>query len=172
MPLFSKEIDIDLSQSNAPEQVSSVPFYSLKVAAGHFGSPQTGTTEIDQIPLPPSIRYSDELFACQIIGESMNKKIPNGAICLFRRYSGGSRNGKIVLVELTDPQEDFSGSCYTIKEYQSQKKATSDSSYEHTEINLIPHSTDSRFTIIRLVANNVEELKVVGIFECILSLPQ
>jgi len=46
----------------------------------------------------------------------MNKVIPNGAYCLFRKYSGGSRNGQIVLVESTSIQDTDYGSCYTIKE--------------------------------------------------------
>ena len=41
----------------------------------------------------------NDYFACKIIGESMNRVIPNGSICLFKPYTGGSRNGKIVLVE-------------------------------------------------------------------------
>jgi hypothetical protein len=46
----------------------------------------------------------------------MNKVIPNGSYCSFRKYSGGSRNGQIVLVESTSLQDTDYGSCYTIKE--------------------------------------------------------
>ncbi|PUZ25619.1 hypothetical protein DCC81_15205 [Chitinophaga parva] len=152
--------------------IATVPLYSIKVAAGQFGSTQAVSSEFEQVPLPPGIRHSEDLFACQVLGESMNKKIPNGAVCLFRKYSGGSREGQIVLVEMTDPQEAIPGSSYTVKEYQSLKIATSDGSYLHTAIKLIPHSTDNRFTPIHLQADEILELKVIGIFECVLSLPQ
>jgi hypothetical protein len=51
----------------------------------------------------------------------MNKVIPNGSICLFRKYTGGTRNGKIVLVQHTSIQDYDFGSGYTVKEYHSKK---------------------------------------------------
>ena len=50
-------------------------------------------------------KQNNDYFACKIVGESMNRTIPNGSICLFKSYTGGSRNGKIVLVENFDIQE-------------------------------------------------------------------
>jgi hypothetical protein len=47
----------------------------------------------------------------KIVGESMNRVIPNSSICLFKPYTGGSRNGKIVW--LTDIQDqDFNQFCF------------------------------------------------------------
>ena len=54
----------------------------------------------------------------------MNKKIPNGSYCLFKQDEGGSRNGKIVLVESTSINDSEFGSGYTVKEYHSEKKVT------------------------------------------------
>ena len=94
---------------------NALPFYDLKVAAGSFSEVQS-VEEIRGVALPDGVRPSSDLFVCQVIGESMNKVIPNGAYCLFRKYSGGSRNGQIVLVESTSIQDTDYGSCYTIKE--------------------------------------------------------
>ena len=76
---------------------------------------------MEWLNIPEKIKPSKDLFACQVIGESMNKVIPNGALCLFRKYSGGSRNGQIVLVENTNMHDFDFGSCYTVKEYESKK---------------------------------------------------
>ena len=51
----------------------------------------------------------------------MNRVIPNGSICLFKPYTGGSRNGKIVLVENIDIQDQDFNSSFTIKTYSSEK---------------------------------------------------
>lgn len=99
---------------------NAIPLYDLKAAAGNFGDIQN-VEDIEWIRLPERVQPNKDLFACQVIGESMNKIIPNGSICLFRKYSGGSRNGQIVLVENTNIQDEDFGSCYTIKEYQSKK---------------------------------------------------
>jgi hypothetical protein len=40
----------------------------------------------------------------------MNKIIPNNSVCLFRKDTGGSRNGKIVLAEVSNLQDPDSGS--------------------------------------------------------------
>lgn len=92
----------------------------------------------------------------------MNKIISNGSICLFEKYTGGSRNGKIVLVEMTDFTDLDSGSNYTIKEYNS-KKTTTEESWKHEEILLLPRSSETYQPII-LRDEETIGLKVIGIF--------
>ncbi len=74
------------------------------------------------MPLPEHTRFSTDLFACKVVGESMNKVIPNGSICLFRKDNGGSRNGKNCFGSAyrVSRSSDF-GSGYTVKEYHSTK---------------------------------------------------
>lgn len=48
--------------------------------------------------LPEGFAAAPGLFVTQVIGESMNRRIPNGAWCLFRAAPAGSSQGKIVLV--------------------------------------------------------------------------
>jgi len=143
-----------------------IPLYDLKVAAGTFGNAQK-VEDINWISLPSKIKPSEDLFACKIIGESMNKVIPNGAIGIFRKYFGGSRDGMIVLVELTDLQDGAFGSCYTIKEYNS-KKITKENQWKHESITLKPLSSDPSFETIELAEEDSLLLKVIGIFECVL----
>lgn len=146
---------------------NSVPIYDLKIAAGEF-SEQQQAENLQYIELPSHIQYSDDLFACQVVGESMNKVIPNGAICLFRKDSGGSRSGKIVLVSSTEIQDSEFGSNYTIKEYSS-KKTISETGWKHESIQLIPLSYDESYETIQLEEEELYDFMVVGLFECVLN---
>ena len=74
-----------------------------------------GQDRFKQEMVPESVKYKNDYFACKIVGESMNRVIPNGSICLFKPDSGGSRNGKIVLVENIDFQDPDFNSSFTIK---------------------------------------------------------
>jgi DUF2075 family protein/predicted GIY-YIG superfamily endonuclease/SOS-response transcriptional repressor LexA len=146
--------------------VNSIPLYDLKVAAGNFSELQT-VADCQWIALPASYKPSQDLFACKVVGESMNKIIPNGSICMFRKYLGGSRDGKIVLVEHTNIQDPDFGSGYTVKEYRSKKKMENDT-WTHESIILKPLSFNSGYYDIELKEDELSSLKVIGIFECVL----
>jgi SOS-response transcriptional repressor LexA len=144
-----------------PIQYSN-PFFYLLVAVGSFSEAQS-IEETRWYALPDSVRPSADLFVCQVIGESMNKVIPNGAYCLFRKYSGGSRNGQIVLVESSSIQDADYGSCYTIKEYESKKNEDADG-WMHQSIVLKPLSTFSGYAPIVLEEEDLKEFRVIGVF--------
>ncbi|MFM7021346.1 MAG: DNA/RNA helicase domain-containing protein [Flavobacteriales bacterium] len=144
----------------------TIPLYDLKIAAGSF-SEQQNVENIRYVELERPITNRSNYFACKVVGESMNKVIPNGSICLFEKYNGGSRNGLITLVELTDYTDSESGSNYTIKEYSSKKTADEDG-WKHEEIILLPKSTLS-FESIILKDEQAVGLKVVGIFVCVIE---
>ena len=147
---------------------NSVPIYDLRAAAGAFSQLQTvNTRNYEWISLPPRYKPSTDLFACKIEGESMNKVIPNGSYCLFRKYSGGSRNGKIVLVEHTSKQESEFGSGYTVKEYHSKKKVVGDQ-WSHQSVTLKPLTYNTEYVDIELTEDESISLVVIGIFECVL----
>ena len=146
---------------------NSIPLYSLKVAAGEFGEIQQ-VEDVQWLNIPEKVKPSKDLFACQVIGESMNKVIPNGALCLFRKYSGGSRNGQIVLVENTNMHDSDFGSCYTVKEYESKKYEDEDG-WKHQSIILKPLSTYSSYENIVLEDEDISTFKVIGTFECVIE---
>ena len=93
----------------------------------------------------------------------MNKKIQNGSYCLFKQDSGGTREGKIVLVEHYNIQDSNFGAGYTVKTYHSKKNIT-DESWSHKSIVLKPASFDSRFKEIVLEGEEITSLKVIGEF--------
>lgn len=145
---------------------NSVPLYDLKVAAGEFGEMQQ-PSDVSWIKVPEKYKNHNELFACQVVGNSMNRVIPDRAYCLFRKYSGGSRNGMIVLVEHSSIHDSDYGSCYTVKEYQSKKKEVNDT-WTHESIILKPLSWDSSYRDIILEEDDLSILNVIGVFECVL----
>lgn len=138
-----------------------VPFYDLRIAAGTFSEQQQHET-LRYIEVE-NLSNHHNYFACQVVGESMNRIIPNGSICLFRKDDGGSRNGLITLVESTNFTDAESGSRYTIKEYVS-KKSISEDGWHHEEIQLLPKSYDDAFEPIILTDDELLDLKVIGVF--------
>jgi DUF2075 family protein len=143
--------------------VNAVPLYNLQAAAGEFSKEQK-VDEMEWQLVPSHINISEDYFACKVVGESMNRIIPNGSTALFKKYHGGSRDGLIVLVELTNFQDAENGSCYTVKEYHSKKIITEDS-WAHTQIELRPISNQIDFEVLRF--ENLEEiskLTIIGVF--------
>ena len=158
---------IPLPSEEVKPFVNSVPLYSLTAAAGGFG-PVISAEEQEWIKLPPGRTAGEDLFACRVIGESMNRIIPNGSICLFRRYQGGSRNGKIMLVELNEFTDRDAGAAYTVKEYRSRKQRT-DSGYEHERISLLPVTDDSNYKSIELDGESASEMRTIAEFVQVLG---
>ena len=145
---------------------NTIPLYDLQIAAGSFSDPQS-VEQVKYLQLSEPLANKQNYFACKVVGESMNQIIPNGAICLFEKYSGGSRNGLITMVELTDYQDPDSGSNYTVKEYISKKSSDADG-WKHTEITLKPRSNQA-FDPIILRDEETRLLKVLGIFVKVLD---
>jgi hypothetical protein len=103
-----------------------------------------------------------DYFICQVVGESMNRKVSNGSWCLFKRYTGGSRNGEIVLAQHHSFGNEGFGSGFTLKEYRSTKRETEES-WEHTSIRLIPHSDNPSFEALELEGSQLEDFRVIGV---------
>ena len=148
--------------------INSVPVYNLKIAAGDFSEYQTAG-EFDWVELPDYIRMADGYFVAQVLGESMNRRIPNGSWCLFKTDSGGSREGKIVLVQHRDIQDVEQGGHYTVKEYHSEKIDTGDDNWHHSRIILKPKTNAFGYRDITLTEDQAQYLRVIGEFISILS---
>src|SRR5207244_4416653 len=110
----------------------------ISVAAGEFSDLQQAHI-LKWIEMQNHLSNTEDYFICNIVGESMNKKIPNGSLCLFRKYFGGSRKGEIVLAQRQDIQDSDFGAGFTIKLYSSEKEETEDT-WKHKLITLKPFS--------------------------------
>ncbi len=142
---------------------NAIPLYDLEAAAGGFSEEQQPKV-LEWIKLPPHYSHGEDMFACKVVGKSMNKIIPNGSIALFRKYQFGSRNGKIVLVQSSDIQDPEYGASYTVKEYES-KKMIGEDTWQHEYILLKPRSFDNSFEPIVLQRDMLNDFRVIGVFE-------
>jgi hypothetical protein len=138
-----------------------VPLYDLKVAAGSFSAEQLPMENVEWVQLPDVFRPKEGLFVSQVVGESMNRRIPNGAWCLFSANPIGSRQGKVVIVEHRDIADSDTGGRYTVKIYESIKKHIS-GNWSHTSIKLRPDTTHSGYQEIALSASQAKEMRVVA----------
>ncbi len=162
----AKIIPLQQTLNFEEELRNPIPLYDFYAAAGTFSEIQS---EKDFTLIEgPENSSSNGYFACRIIGESMNRVIPNDSICLFKPYTGGSRNGKILLIENRDIQDPDFNSAFTIKTYSSEKIMT-DENWEHTAIVLRPNSYDSSYQKIVITEENSAEMRVVGEFVEILK---
>ena len=144
-----------------------IPLYNFYAAAGTFSEMQA-EKDFTLIEGPEISNSDNHYFACKIIGESMNRVIPNGSICLFKQHFGGSNNGKIVLLENIDIQDQDFNSAFTIKTYSSEKIQNEDG-WQHSSIVLRPNSYDDSYKNIILKEENSSGIRVVGEFVKILN---
>jgi len=138
-----------------------VPIYNLEIAAGQFSGEQQ-VFEHDWVELPDSFSPQKGHFVTRVVGESMNKRIPNGSWCLFKANPGGSRNGKVVLAQHREIYDSETGGHFTIKIYQSDKKFKPDGSWCHTIIKLNPDSYKLDFEPIVISTDQTDDLKIIA----------
>lgn len=112
IPIASEDDPTTIAKGEADNDVPLIPFensvslYDLSAATGDFSEQQqVSDDEKEFIRVPEGARVTEDHFACRVVGESMNRIIPNGSVCLFKKYQGGSRNGLIVLAQHTDRQD-------------------------------------------------------------------
>jgi type III restriction enzyme len=143
-----------------------LPVYSLAAACGQFGPGQAEYSPEGWIKVDISQKLNTEMFVVRAVGKSMEPKISDGSYCVFKKYGGGSRNGKVVLVQCRDEADPDTGK-YTIKRYSSKKREQEEGSWEHEEITLEPLNKD--YKPIVLMPSSEEEVVVVAEFVCLIK---
>jgi len=112
-----------------------LPLYSLRAAAGRFGADEQ-VEEEDWVRIPEDLRATEQMFVIHVVGRSMEPRIPDGTLNVFRAPVVGSRQNKLVLVELFGQLEDSAR--YTVKKYTSRKNYTGEDEWAHEAICLEP----------------------------------
>jgi SOS-response transcriptional repressor LexA len=156
-----------LSPEEAADCPNAVPIFDIKIAAGDFSKEQW-LEDCQYAELPDHFTAKPGFFVAQVVGESMNRRIPNGSWCLFREPTAGSRNGKVVIVQSRDIQDPDNGGQYTVKIYRSDKNVTEDS-WSHRNIRLEPDSMDFNFKTLTLNSDASNDLRVIGEYAGIIS---
>lgn len=134
-----------------------VPVYNLQAAAGFWGA-ESVPEEIGWAAVP-DVRLREGMFMAQVQGSSMEPLIHDRSWCLFRRCPGGSREGRIVLVQFNSLGDPENGGRFTVKKYHAEKVADADG-WRHGRIQLLPLNPE--FQPIELSEENASDLIIVG----------
>lgn len=141
-----------------------LPLYSLKAVAGGFSDAQSPEPD-GWVKIESARKLQPGMFVAQVIGRSMEPRIPDSSYCIFRWPVTGTRQGKIVVVQLRDGVDPESGERYTVKRYESEKQV-GEEGWRHTRIVLRPGNrefepivlTEAEEGTLQVVAELVEVL--------------
>lgn len=112
-----------------------VPLYSLRAAAGGLGDEMESLAE-DWVRAPEGVKVTPDLFVAHVTGRSMEPRIPDGSLNLFRLHPAGSRQNKILLIQRFGTLDATAR--YTVKRYTSRKVYREDGEWQHEQIRLEP----------------------------------
>lgn len=151
-------------QRGKPEIIpfqNSLPLLNLRAVAnasyesldGLFAEESVSWLPVKGGPFPK------DRFLVRAEGDSMEPRIKDGDLCLFRRDPGGSRNGKIVLCRI----EGFAGAAplALIKQYRSARARAEEGAGEAKAVVL--SSLNAKYEDI--VFSEGDNLSILGIFE-------
>lgn len=138
-----------------------VPMFDLAVAAGSFSEGQApepiGWAEID---MPR--KSTDDLFVARVVGRSMEPRIPDGSWCLFTTHVGGSRDGRVLVVQHRDIDDPDHGGTYTLKVYHRAPETRHQREDRVEPIELQPLNRD--YSPIELRLADEGDVDVIGEF--------
>lgn len=144
-----------------------VPLYTLRAAAGNFSDPQAIEPD-GWVEIPTNRQLRPGMFVAQVVGHSMEPRIPDGAYCLFSSPVEGSREGRIVLVQHRDIHDPETGGTYTVKRYHSGKIEDPDGTWRHPAIELRPVNPDYK-PIVLPPETDETEVRVIAEFVEVVS---
>ena len=155
--------DVISDEKITPEQRKThVRICSLQAIATSFTEQRTPEV-IGWKPLGGVFKLNKDMFIAQVVGKSMEPTIKDGSWCLFRPDQGGSRNGKIVLVESRKVFDPETNASYTIKRYFSEKADGEDeNTFRHKKIILRPDNKAFKDIVLENVRE--DEFHVVAEF--------
>jgi hypothetical protein len=113
-----------------------LPLIPIDLAAGGMGEDRArGAEDWVEAEVPGRRSLTDDLFIVRVHGRSMEPDIPDGSLCVFRSYYGGSRSLGIYIVQRIATVDE--GGEFTIKRYSSSKSG-SGAEWRHDRIRMIP----------------------------------
>lgn len=149
------------SVPRSEQYITYLPLYSIRAACGYFGEgeevSESGWMQVEGIG-----RLNQDMFIVQATGNSMEPRIHDGDYCVFEKYNGGSRNGKIVLAQHHGYYDDDNAGAFSIKEYNSTKSTDEYGNWQHESIELRP--LNPAYNPIVLTPDDIEDFKIIGEF--------
>lgn len=143
---------------------NAIPMLDLKIAAGDFSDAQSLEADaLEWIAPPENFRVRPGQFVAQVVGESMNRRVPNGSWALFTTQFGGTKQGKIVLAERRESWDPEEGGRYTLKTYFASKSESAEG-IAYTSVSLRPDSTDPQFKPIELDVDDEDRPRIIAVF--------
>ena len=112
-----------------------LPLYGMRAAAGFIGE-EMRPEEEDWVRAPEGMRLDRDLIVVHVVGRSMEPRIPDGSLNIFRLHPAGSRQNKILLIQRRGVFDETAG-C-TVKRYTSVKTQTGEDQWRHERIRLEP----------------------------------
>lgn len=165
MPNIARDPRIIPYEEGLKPSSSYIPVYSIKVAAGKFSDEKEYSQEPPLGWVDVNIKSSSsDYFAAYIHGESMQPRISDGDLCLFKRYSGGTRQGKIFLIQARSLRDTETAESFVIKKYmrQTPPKHSGDDAESSAVIHLI--SENPRFSPIVLYGLKDDDVQTIAEF--------
>jgi len=163
--LYVSDILSETDISKEEKFSSHLPLYSLHAVATSFGKEeyveQLGWMKVNNFK-----KLDQHMFVAQVIGKSMEPTIPDSSYCIFRFDQGGSRNGKVVLVESRQVTDQETNQKFTIKRYRSEKKKHEGDQWRHRRIILSPDNKEFDDIVLKDVSE--EDFRVVAEFISVL----
>lgn len=117
-----------------------LPVYSLKAAAGRFGTGEAVEPE-GWIEVPKRL-LADDMFVARVVGRSMEPRIGDGDLCIFRKYRGGSRRDRIMLVQWQGAEDPETGGSYAVKKFSREQQLVEDGELVGMRVTLTPLNPD------------------------------
>ncbi len=139
-----------IPESSAQPHRNCVPLYSLQAAAGRFGALQVVEEESPEAWVIPNAKtpIARGLFVAQVTGRSMDRRIPDGAFCLFRAPVRRPRSGQVLLVQHRDARDPEHGGQFTVKVFRTRGE----------RVFLEPDSTDARYLPRELEGDDLQAI--------------
>lgn len=168
---ISSELHLQVEEKSQPrieaevndnvKYIDFLPLYSIKAACGAFGEGQYDEGELGWVKVEGLGKLNRNMFVVQAKGKSMEPRIPDSSLCVFRTNVVGSRNNKIVLVQHRGIFDADHNGSYTIKTYTSEKSFDKDTGeWMHERIVLKP--LNPKFNPITIVED--DNFSVIGEF--------
>ena len=148
---------------NSPEielqkYVTILPVYSLEAAAGRFGAGEAvqaeGWIEV------PGRALSTDMFVARAVGHSMEPRISDGDLCIFRMYAGGARRDRIMLLQWQGPGDPETGGSYAIKKFAREQELVEDG--ELVGVRVILLSLNPEFAPLIIEAEFGDEIAAIA----------